>query len=189
MTAPIDTNPFFTTGEPKEKENNTLNEIADNKEKNFKNKIWENKKFEWLKNLPAKKKGHIIENIYKEYMAKKGHNITNKTSNDHDCIVNERKKEIKMSCMSETNSFTFFQIRQFQNYDDLVFVYIKPDDIKIIEINKEAFMNYIVKYPKEVIWAGGKEKKERLGWNIRENDLFHWIVKENKTLPKEAEIL
>ena len=84
------------------------------------------------------------------------------------------------------NTWTFFQVRQFQNVDDMVFICIYPNKIEVFEIDKIAFMNHINKTMKGIQIIGGQEKKTRLmrehgeNWMMY-NDIFHWMkpVKDN----------
>lgn len=140
-------------------------------------------KYKWIKDLPAKSKGALAEKIYIKFCEKNGCKISPCENKDHDCIMDGSKKEIKLSTVGKDGkSLTFFQIRQFQDYDDLVFICVFPDEIQIFEINKKDYMENCGKIGK-IIWAGGKEKMNRLRKDISKNDLFHWSKKVDESWP------
>jgi hypothetical protein len=145
---------------------------------------WDGSENEWLRVLPPKKKGSFGEKIVAEVYKKLGADVKKSKGTDSDIIVNGKKIEIKLSCCAFKGdnpcSFTFFQIRQFQDYDYIAFFSVYPDHAEIHVIDKKDFMNYICKNEKEVAIAGGKEKYNRLckkygkDWLLN-NDLFHWV--------------
>jgi len=142
---------------------------------------WEKSKFLPIRGLPAKKKGKFGEDMYKLYLKNKGIKAYPKKSTSYDIKTKDDCIEVKLATRTNRDkrgnySLTFFQIRQKQKYDKIVFVCIYPDRIDIRQISKKDFMEFVIKHPKQIVWAGGKEKKASCGGDIRKNDLFHFII-------------
>lgn len=126
----------------------------------------------WIYLLPDKVKGSILQRVYLSYMELMGYDTSRNETADYDGKVEGRLKEIKMSTISN-GSLSFMQIRQFQEWQDLVLIVVLPSTVEIYEKEKNALMNWIVLNPECQNWAGGKEKRKRLDNDIRKNDLFH----------------
>jgi len=150
--------------------------------------IWKGEhKYKWIKTLSPKTKGSLAEKIYCSFAKNLNCKVDPPLNSDHDCIIDCEKDEAKLSTICKNGkTFTFFQIRQFQDYDNLVFICVFPYEIEIWKITSDDFMDYIEKNPKEQTWAGGVTKRKKLNSNIMENDLFHWLKPVNKKWPDKA---
>ena len=142
---------------------------------------WEKSLYLPVRSMTAKKKGVFGEKVYKVSLDQIGISYSPATSSDADLNVNGQNVEVKMGTRTNRDkkgnySFTFFQIRQFQNYDQLVFVCVYPDRIDVRQIAKKDFMTFAAAHPKQIIWAGGKKKKITCNGDINQNDLFHFII-------------
>jgi hypothetical protein len=69
-----------------------------------------------------------------------------------------------------------------------MFVCVYPSHIDIREISKKDFMLFVHKHPKQIAWAGGKNKKMSCGGKIEKNDLFHFMIK-NDEWPENSKLL
>ena len=158
---------------------------------------WQGSKHEWFfKIIGNSTKGMVARKMYLGLMESFGREV-DKNENDGDYafsskefsgIVDDKKKLVKVACIKMDEKITFNNIRQFQGWDDIVFVCMFPNHVEIYETSKEELLDYLEENPNEVIWAGGQEKKDRLENDIRKNDYFHWIV-EYKTLKENLEDL
>jgi hypothetical protein len=134
----------------------------------------------WIYTLPDKVKGTLMQKLYFSFMETVGKEVSRNENQDYDAKVQAddgrwHQKEVKMATVSN-GTVQFFQIRQFQEWDDLVFIVVLPNELRIYEASKDDFMNFVESNPDFQNWAGGKEKKERLNNDIRKNDLFHFNV-------------
>jgi len=128
----------------------------------------------WIFMLPNKVKGSLMEKLYNSFMETQGKNISRNEKQDYDSIVDGRKKEIKMSTISN-GKLNFFNIRQLQEWDDFVGIVVLPNNIYIYEMeDKIKFMDFIKNNPDCQNWSGGEEKKKRLNYDISKNDYFHF---------------
>jgi len=153
-------------------QNIKVNVLADDKR-------WLDSKYGWIKFQSNKKVGAIGEEIAKGIYG----DCVPPISKDHDFIFAGRKKEVKTATMAiKQGTFTFFQIRQFQDVNDYVFICITPEKIEIWEVSKKDLLRYICEKEKGVIVAGGKGKRKVLEekhgkeW-MKYNDLFHYKVR------------
>ena len=79
-------------------------------------------------------------------MQKLGHKYDKRTSSDNDAIFDGEKYEIKGSMLnSGTNNFSFLQIRPNQDYDKIIFALFYPDDLVLMEMDKNTIKNNIEK--------------------------------------------
>lgn len=172
-----------------------LKQIMNEVKSEAKSNPWDGSENEWLKVKAAKVKGSLAEKIVKKAYESFGFKVSKSKVTDSDLLINGKKVEVKLSCCAFNkgipSTFTFFQMRPKQDYDTLVFLCVKPNDVEIWEMDKEDFMNEICKDEKGIVIAGGKEKHTRLineygkDW-LRENDLFHWMKPVNANWPTGA---
>lgn len=139
---------------------------------------WKDSRYEWFLRLPNPSKGAIIRRLYCSYIESKGYEVERNENNNEaelNPIVDGRKKCLKSACMKQYEPNNFNNIRQFQNWEDIVFVCIYPNSVEFWEVEKDLFIAYLEENPNEVMWAGGIEKKERLDNDISKNDYFQWV--------------
>jgi len=156
---------------------------------------WLKSTHEWIYRESPKSKGHLTKKFCLAlFDAGTEFEVANNTANNHengieiyqkgpghDGVVDGRKKACRMSCKFN-KTFTFFQVRQEQDFDDLVFLFVHPEHIEIYQIEKSTFIAYLKDHEDEVVWAGGKEKRQAIEGKIEKNDLFHWNVKMPRNL-------
>jgi hypothetical protein len=148
-----------------------LLDIAGKRYKTEVTEEWKDSRFEWVLKEPNPTKGKLGRKIFCGFM-----NGDSEVEEGCTPIVDGRKKHIRTACMRSDKIVYFNNIRQFQDWDDIVFVCIFPEKIEIYEIEKDLFIAYLEENPSEVAWAGGKEKKERLDYDLLKNDYFQWQV-------------
>lgn len=143
---------------------------------------WKGSDNEWLWGCGTSTKGAVACKLYLSLMESYGREVS-KCDEDGEYlaqqtefsgIVDGRKKSIRLASFQVDKPLVFNHIRQFQEWDDLVLVCVLPNAVEIYECTKEEFMDYIEENPKEQVWIGGREKRERLNNNIRANDIFHF---------------
>ena len=97
-----------------------------------------NSPFKHLKNIPAKQKGSRFEKIVSNVMTKLGYTIQKPENSDHDLIINGVKVEIKGSTLAKNkNHFSFLQIRPDQDYHLMMFAMFYPNELVLMEMEKE----------------------------------------------------
>lgn len=97
-----------------------------------------NSPFRHLKKLLPKQKGTRYEKITENIMKSVGSKVNKAESKQHDRIIDDKKVEIKGSMLNAgTNNFSFLQIRPDQDYDSIYFVMLYPNQVVIMEMNKE----------------------------------------------------
>ena len=130
---------------------------------------WQSSQNEWLLRESNSRKGKLGRKLYCGFM-----NGDSEVEEGGHPIVDGRKKCIKTACMKSDEVNNFNNIRQFQDWDDIVFICVYPNAVEGYEIEKDLFLAYLEENPEEISWAGGKEKKERLEGDILKNDYFQW---------------
>jgi hypothetical protein len=145
---------------------------------------WAKSEFLPVRTMTPKKKGVFGERTYIAFLDDQGIKHQKSDSTDYDVKVGRQRVEVKMATRTNKNkqgnfSLTFFQIRQTQDYDTLVFVCIYPEYIDIRQISKKDFMSFASQHPKQIIWAGGQKKRTACNGNVNRNDLFHFIIPNN----------
>jgi hypothetical protein len=141
---------------------------------------WKDSTNEWFLAEPNSTKGKLGRKLYCGFM-----NSDSEVEELLYPIIDGRKKSIKTTCMKSDKINNFNNIRQFQDWDDIVFICVFPNHIEGYEIEKDLFLAYLEENPSEVSWAGGKEKKERLENDLLKNDYFQWHL----TLPMPVDAL
>ena len=156
----------------------------------------ENERF--LRIGSPKSKGSIMEKLTIRTLTENGYTIEPRITADQDFIFEGEKVELKGSCRTikttktGSGSYTFFQLRQYQDYSHYIFLTIEPNDVKIYKISKEDLLEYLEKNIKEIAFPGGKKKvnmlKAKYGndpkdW-LKHHDIFHWSKSSNKEWPK-----
>jgi hypothetical protein len=144
---------------------------------------WQGSKYEWFFRIVGNStKGMVARKMYLGLMESFGREV-DKSDGDYifrakefSGIVDGKKKLIKVACVKKFEKITFNNIRQFQEWDDIVLVCMFPHHVEIYETSKEELLEHLKTNEGEVIWAGGQEKKDRLGGDITKNDYFHWLV-------------
>ena len=144
---------------------------------------WQGSDHEWFfKIVGNSTKGMVARKMYLGLMESFGRDVDKSEGDytfrakEYSGIVDNRKKLIKVACIKEGEKITFNNIRQFQDWDDIVLVCMFPNHVEIYETSKKELMLHLQTNDNEVIWAGGQEKKARCGGDIMQNDYFHWLV-------------
>jgi len=160
--------------------------------------------FYLLKCKASRSKGALLEQVYSEYMIKKGVIVHRAESTQHDRIIyendgsvqfwesrvvleNGKKIEIKGSFgwvittgkrKGEISGFTFQQLRD-QDYDYIVFVYVWPDRIEFYEASKKDLCNVIFETDENGVQIhaqhGGKGKNKDTFWLTGFPSDFPWM--------------
>ena len=103
-----------------------------------------NSPFMNLKLMHAKQKGSRYEMITECVLKKLGFDVKKPKSTEYDRIINNYRCEIKGSTLNKnTTNFSFLQIRPDQDYDKLVFSMFYPDELVIMEMDKEIILKNI----------------------------------------------
>lgn len=103
--------------------------------------IWANSEFEWLKNLSSTKKGSIGETVVKNFLLKKGQNVTKYKGLEYDLTYLNEKIEVKLSMLNNTGYFKFLQIRLDDSYTHIALLCIEPNISKVFIIPKNKLIN------------------------------------------------
>ena len=105
-----------------------------------KDDIWSSSLFERIKVSSTCEKGRFGEKIIKHYHTLSQDVIENRTSIQHDIIINGSKVEVKLSCMNKSGYFKWLQIRADDYFDTLYLVSVFPNEVRIFNIPKKDLM-------------------------------------------------
>ena len=156
----------------------TAKEIIDHTQ----NDIYKDSSFYNLKIMSSKTKGAKTERLFKEHMRNLGHEVFSSVNSDHDCIVNGHKVEIKSSFMWKgTDTFRFQQIRPSQDYDFIVFMSIRPEQIDLHICDKETARKNLEIQDERGFWIhnqhGGKTKNSGTFFVDCDPNKVQWMEK------------
>lgn len=105
-----------------------------------------NSPFRNLKPLAAKQKGKRFEMIVADVYKKLGYAVRKAENTDHDRIICSMKTEIKGATLVKGKEvFSFLQIRPSQDYEAMTFAMFYPDDLVLMEMNKEQIKQCVAK--------------------------------------------
>lgn len=100
--------------------------------------------FQHLKVMHAKQKGKRFEMITSDVCQKLGHKVEKPTNTDHDRIIDGIKSEIKGSTLAKgTDHFSFLQIRPDQDYERMIFSMFYPNELVLMEMDKQTIRKCI----------------------------------------------
>ena len=108
-----------------------------------KKKMWAESPFKDFESLHPKTKGGRGEQIAEAILSAKGEDVTPRCNSDHDIVVNGVTTEIKTSCMSEKGVYSFLQVRPSQDYEQILFLCVSPQNIRMFFMDKETIMENI----------------------------------------------
>jgi hypothetical protein len=141
------------------------------------NNIWEGSEFEWIKKLSTCEKGNVGEKIINSYYILKQKDICKRSSVENDTVINNKKIEVKLSCLNGTGCFKWLQIRLDDDFDYLFLISVYPNEIKTYKFSKD----YLLDLEKDNIIKnqhGGKRNKDfRIKYlSIHKDRLPYWFT-------------
>lgn len=100
--------------------------------------------FKHLKNMLPKQKGKKFEQIVECVYRKLGYTVKERSSSDHDKIIDGQKCEVKGSTLVKGKDiFSFLQIRPDQDYDSMIFAMFYPHELTLISMEKQLIEKLI----------------------------------------------
>lgn len=106
--------------------------------------MWKGSPFMGMWNLHSRTKGKRFELIVEEVLRATGSKVQPKSGPGHDMRINGSKVEVKGSMLrTNTEDFSFLQIRPEQDHDQYCFLCIRPDMASIWFISKERIEQLI----------------------------------------------
>ena len=103
-----------------------------------------NSPFRYLKRLLPKPKGTRYEKITENALRSFGIDVRKALSKQHDRIIDKVKIEIKGSMLNrDSENFSFLQIRPDQDYEFMYFVMFYPQQIVIMQMDKDEIKSHI----------------------------------------------
>lgn len=120
-----------------------LIEIADELSKVYENDqvAWKDSPFSWLKTLPSRRQGMVIENLVSSWLTDHNFSVSQSPNSEADLVINGIRVEVKGSTLWESGIYGFQQIRD-QDYEILICLGISPSDAHIWVIPKEIAMTW-----------------------------------------------
>jgi hypothetical protein len=102
--------------------------------------IFTDTKYEWIKNQSNVKKGKVGEDIIMKYL-----NANKSGKYEYDLTLDNKKIEVKLSCLNESGFFKWLNIRVCDDYTHLSLVAVEPNIVNLYLIPKDE-----VKYLKNL---------------------------------------
>lgn len=129
----------------------------------------------WIRTQNSHTKGYIGEQIVLARFA--DHEIQDRTSSEHDRIVNGKKWEIKLSCLNENTELKWGHIKAVYDYDVLFLIGVYPDTIRMWNLPRalvtELREQKIIKYYKK---ATEDDQYPNCYLPLKGHDLPKWLL-------------
>ena len=93
--------------------------------------IFADKEFEWIKRQSNVKKGKIGEAIISDVLGAR-----NSNKYEYDVETDDKRIEVKLSCLNESGYFKWLNIRVCDDYTHLALVGVMPEEIRLYLIPK-----------------------------------------------------
>ena len=130
----------------------------------LKTSIFDGSKNEWIKKHSNVKKGCIGEALVANVLkAEKSGEY------EYDLVKDEKKIEVKLSCLNETLKYKWLNIRTRDSYTHLALVGIEPNNINLFLVPKDKVINLSP-------LAGGKRTESDITY-LQSNRKVDWLEK------------
>ena len=118
--------------------------------------IWEGSPFEWIKSLPAARRGKLGKHLVSAWCAAKGLSIDVSKDSEADLLINGHRVEIKFSTLWKVGTYRFQQIRD-QNYEYATCLGISPFQAHCWVISKELLRQHVIGHMPQHTGSKGTE--------------------------------
>jgi hypothetical protein len=131
---------------------------------------------DWIKNASNCMKGKISKLLAKTYFIRHGKKINPATNVQHDIYINDKKIEIKLSCLNNSKMFKWLQIRILDDFEYLLLFGIYPEEIKAWLLNRDDLKMLEDKNIIKPQQGGIRNNQSKITWlGINAFDIPDWL--------------
>ena len=143
-----------------------------------KHNMWTGSIFEYIKQSSTCTKGLIGESIIRDYYKYNNHTVNKRTSVGNDIVIDNKKIEIKLSCINNTGYFKWLQIRPDDDFDYLYLVSIYPNNVKVHQFSKHEVLELCNNNILKSQHGGSRNTNYSIKYlGIKESNMPSWFTK------------
>jgi hypothetical protein len=132
---------------------------------------------DWIRTTSNCMKGKIGKLLAKAYFTRHGKTIDSAINVQHDICIDEKKMEIKLSCLNNSGMFKWLQIRLLDDFEYLLLFGVYPDNIRAWLLNREDLEKLESKGTIKPQQGGVRNSQSKIMWlGANAVELPDWLI-------------